>query len=207
MSHLGRPKGDGPRARALARSRCREARRALRSATSPSSPTPTARLPLTLSPRSSRATSSCSRTSASTSARRRTTPRSPRSSPTYGDVFVLDAFGTAHRAQGSVVGPAQYLPAVAGFLLEKEVDDPHRPSSAEPERPFVAILGGSKVSDKIGVIDRLLDSADTAHHRRRHGLHLLPTLRAGTIGNSLVRGRLGASRAARDARRRLRRTA
>ena len=63
----------------------------------------------------------------------------------YGDVFVLDAFGTAHRAQGSVVGPAAYLPAVAGFLLEKEV----------------AIVGGSKVSSKIGVLDHLIDSADT----------------------------------------------
>ncbi len=76
------------------------------------------------------------------------------------DIFVLDAFGTAHRAQGSVVGPTQYLPAVAGFLLEKEVSTLGGLFS-EPKRPFVAILGGSKVSDKIGVIDRLLDSADT----------------------------------------------
>ena len=68
----------------------------------------------------------------------------------YGDVFVLDAFGTAHRAQGSVVGPAAYLPAVAGFLLEKEVDT-LTGIFAEPERPFVAIVGGSKVSSKIGV--------------------------------------------------------
>ena len=78
----------------------------------------------------------------------------------YGDVFVLDAFGTAHRAQGSVVGPAAYIPAVAGFLLEKEVDTLSS-LFADPKRPFVAILGGSKVSDKIGVIDRLLDEADT----------------------------------------------
>ena len=78
----------------------------------------------------------------------------------YGDIFVLDAFGTAHRAQGSVVGPAAYIPAVAGFLLEKEVSTLGGLFS-EPKRPFVAILGGSKVSDKIGVIDRLLDSADT----------------------------------------------
>ena len=78
----------------------------------------------------------------------------------YGDIFVLDAFGTAHRAQGSVVGPAAYIPAVAGFLLEKEVSTLSS-LFADPKRPFVAILGGSKVSDKIGVIDRLLDTADT----------------------------------------------
>ncbi len=78
----------------------------------------------------------------------------------YGDIFVLDAFGTAHRAQGSVVGPAAYLPAVAGFLLEKEVDT-LTGIFADPERPFVAIVGGSKVSSKIGVLDHLIDSADT----------------------------------------------
>ncbi|OFK23343.1 MULTISPECIES: phosphoglycerate kinase [Olsenella] len=78
----------------------------------------------------------------------------------YGDVFVLDAFGTAHRAQGSVVGPAAHIPAVAGFLLEKEVDT-LTSIFAEPERPFVAIVGGSKVSSKIGVLDHLIDAADT----------------------------------------------
>ena len=78
----------------------------------------------------------------------------------YGDVFVLDAFGTAHRAQGSVVGPAAFIPAVAGFLLEKEVDT-LTGIFADPERPFVAIVGGSKVSSKIGVLDHLIDSADT----------------------------------------------
>ena len=78
----------------------------------------------------------------------------------YGDIFVLDAFGTAHRAQGSVVGPAAYIPAVAGFLLEKEVDT-LTSIFADPERPFVAIVGGSKVSSKIGVLDHLIDSADT----------------------------------------------
>ena len=78
----------------------------------------------------------------------------------YGDIFVLDAFGTAHRAQGSVVGPAAYIPAVGGFLLEKEVDTLTSIFS-NPERPFVAIVGGSKVSSKIGVLDHLIDSADT----------------------------------------------
>ena len=78
----------------------------------------------------------------------------------YGDIFVLDAFGTAHRAQGSVVGPSAYIPAVAGFLLEKEVDTLTSIFS-EPKRPFVAIVGGSKVSSKIGVLDHLIDSCDT----------------------------------------------
>ncbi|MBQ9058685.1 MAG: phosphoglycerate kinase [Atopobiaceae bacterium] len=78
----------------------------------------------------------------------------------YGDIFVLDAFGTAHRAQGSVVGPAEFIPAVAGFLLEKEVDT-LTSIFAEPERPFVAIVGGSKVSSKIGVLENLIESADT----------------------------------------------
>jgi phosphoglycerate kinase len=78
----------------------------------------------------------------------------------YGDIFVLDAFGTAHRAQGSVVGPAAYLPAYAGFLLEKEVDT-LTSIFADPARPFVAIVGGSKVSSKIGVLDHLIDSANT----------------------------------------------
>ncbi len=78
----------------------------------------------------------------------------------YGDIFVLDAFGTAHRSQGSVVGPAEFLPAVAGFLLEKEVDT-LTSIFANPERPFVAIVGGSKVSSKIGVLEKLMESADT----------------------------------------------
>ena len=78
----------------------------------------------------------------------------------YADIFVLDAFGTAHRAQGSVVGPAAYIPAVAGLLLEKEVDTLTSIFS-DPERPLVAIVGGSKVSSKIGVLDHLIDSADT----------------------------------------------
>ena len=78
----------------------------------------------------------------------------------YADIFVLDAFGTAHRAQGSVVGPAAYIPAVAGFLLEKEVDT-LTGIFADPARPFVAVVGGSKVSSKIGVLENLIESADT----------------------------------------------
>jgi phosphoglycerate kinase len=77
-----------------------------------------------------------------------------------GDVYVNDAFGAAHRAHASTVGVAAKLPAVAGLLLAREVET-LTGMLADPERPFVAILGGSKVSDKFGVIDRLLDCVDT----------------------------------------------
>ena len=75
------------------------------------------------------------------------------------DFFVNDAFGTAHRAHASTVGVAQYLPSAAGFLLEKEIRYLGK-TIADPARPFVAILGGAKVSDKIGVIRNLLGKAD-----------------------------------------------
>jgi len=75
------------------------------------------------------------------------------------EIFVNDAFGTAHRAHASNVGVAAYLPAVAGFLLEKEIKYLGQ-AIADPKRPFVAILGGAKVSDKIGVIQNLLTKAD-----------------------------------------------
>ena len=76
------------------------------------------------------------------------------------EVFVNDAFGTAHRAHSSTTGIASYLPAVSGFLIEKELQFLGNAVS-NPERPFVAILGGAKVSDKIGVIDSLLEKVDT----------------------------------------------
>jgi phosphoglycerate kinase len=75
------------------------------------------------------------------------------------DIFVNDAFGTAHRAHASTEGVAHYLPAVAGFLMEKEIKYLGE-AIANPMRPFVAILGGAKVSDKIGVIRNLLTKAD-----------------------------------------------
>ncbi|MBE0448047.1 MAG: phosphoglycerate kinase [Actinobacteria bacterium] len=75
------------------------------------------------------------------------------------DIYVNDAFGASHRAHASIVGVGNYLPAVAGFLLEKEVDT-LTSILEDPKRPFVAILGGSKVSDKIGVIDSFLDIVD-----------------------------------------------
>ncbi|GIV64991.1 MAG: phosphoglycerate kinase [Bellilinea sp.] len=76
------------------------------------------------------------------------------------DVYVNDAFGTAHRAHASTAGIAAYLPAVAGFLLEKEIKYLGQ-AIDDPKRPFVAILGGAKISDKIGVIKNLLKKADT----------------------------------------------
>ena len=77
-----------------------------------------------------------------------------------GDIFVNDAFGTAHRAHASTTGVADYLPAVSGFLMEKELEFLGG-ALDNPKRPFVAILGGAKVKDKIGVIEALLDKADT----------------------------------------------
>lgn len=76
------------------------------------------------------------------------------------EVFVVDAFGTAHRAHASVIGVAKYLPAVAGLLMEKEIDF-YTQALGNPKRPYVAILGGKKVSDKIGVIEALLEKVDT----------------------------------------------
>ncbi len=79
----------------------------------------------------------------------------------HGDLFVNDAFGSSHRAHSSVAGVTRYLqPAVSGFLLEKEIQylDKH---VNNPKHPFVAVLGGAKVSDKIGVIENLLDKVDT----------------------------------------------
>jgi phosphoglycerate kinase len=76
------------------------------------------------------------------------------------DIYVNDAFGAAHRAHASTEGVAHLLPAYAGLLLAREVET-LTGMLADPERPFVAILGGSKVSDKFGVIDRLLDCVDT----------------------------------------------
>jgi phosphoglycerate kinase len=77
-----------------------------------------------------------------------------------GEVFVNDAFGTAHRAHASTVGVTEYLPAYAGFLIEKELDFIGG-ALENPQKPFVAILGGAKVSDKIGVINNLFDKVDT----------------------------------------------
>ena len=78
----------------------------------------------------------------------------------YADIFVNDAFGAAHRAHASTAGVADYLPAVCGYLIQKEISVMGK-ALADPARPFVAILGGAKVSDKIGVINNLLEKVDT----------------------------------------------
>ncbi|MGQ9887061.1 MAG: phosphoglycerate kinase [Aggregatilineales bacterium] len=86
-------------------------------------------------------------------------PELARQMAALGDIFVMDAFGSAHRAHSSTVGVTEYLPAVAGFLMEKEID--YLATALEnPARPFVAILGGAKVSDKIAVIEALLGKVD-----------------------------------------------
>lgn len=77
----------------------------------------------------------------------------------FGDVFVNDAFGTAHRAHASTAGIADYIPAVSGYLIKKEIEVIGG-ALENPKRPFVAILGGAKVSDKIGVINNLIDKVD-----------------------------------------------
>ena len=76
------------------------------------------------------------------------------------EIYVNDAFGTAHRAHASTAGVADYLPAVCGYLIQKEITIMGG-ALTEPKRPFVAILGGAKVSDKIGVINNLLEKVDT----------------------------------------------
>lgn len=77
-----------------------------------------------------------------------------------GDIYVNDAFGTSHRAHASNVGVSTYLPSAVGFLVEKEVSVMGK-ALEDPERPFIAILGGAKVSDKIGVIENLINKVDT----------------------------------------------
>ena len=100
----------------------------------------------------------------------------------HGDLFVNDAFGTAHRAHASNVGVAKILPAVAGFLIEKELTFLGE-ALEDPEHPYIAILGGSKIADKIGVVTRLLEKCDLL-------------LTGGGIANSFLEARgfdLGAS--------------
>lgn len=77
-----------------------------------------------------------------------------------GDLYVNDAFGTSHRAHASNVGVSKYLPSSVGYLVQKEIDVMGK-ALESPERPFIAILGGAKVSDKIGVIENLINKVDT----------------------------------------------
>ena len=87
-------------------------------------------------------------------------PRFAKKLADLAEIYVNDAFGTAHRAHASTAGVADYLPAVCGYLIQKEIDIMGT-ALADPKRPFVAILGGAKVSDKIGVIENLIDKVDT----------------------------------------------
>lgn len=87
-------------------------------------------------------------------------PEYSKSLASMAEIYVNDAFGTAHRAHSSTTGVADYLPAVSGFLIEKELEFLGG-ALENPKHPFVAILGGAKVSDKIGVIENLLDKVDT----------------------------------------------
>ena len=87
-------------------------------------------------------------------------PELSRELASMADIFVNDAFGTAHRAHASTAGVADHLPAVCGYLVEKEVSIMGK-ALANPDRPFVAILGGAKVSDKLNVINNLLEKVDT----------------------------------------------
>ena len=87
-------------------------------------------------------------------------PKFAKKLASFADIYVNDAFGTAHRAHASTAGVAAYLPAVSGFLIEKEINF-MGDALENPKRPFMAILGGKKVSDKIGVIEALLEKVDT----------------------------------------------
>jgi 3-phosphoglycerate kinase len=103
----------------------------------------------------------------------------------YGDVYVNDAFGTAHRPHASTETVAHYLPAVAGFLMEKELEFLEEKIVKNPEKPFVAIIGGAKVSSKIGVLEALLGKVD---HLIVGGGMAYTFLKAKglNVGNSLV---------------------
>ena len=100
----------------------------------------------------------------------------------YADVYVNDAFGTSHRAHSSTAGVAAYLPAVCGFLIEKEISVIGE-ALTNPARPFVAITGGAKVSDKIGVINALIDQCDTVIIGGAMSYTFLRAL-SGEVGNS-----------------------
>ncbi len=104
---------------------------------------------------------------------------------TYGDVYVNDAFGTAHRAHASTQAVAKYLPAVAGFLMEKELEFLEEKVVRNPQKPFVAIIGGAKVSSKIAVLESLLAKVD---HLIIGGGMAYTFLKAKgiSVGNSLV---------------------
>ncbi len=165
-SHLGRPKGK-PNPKYSLRpvvDRLRELldqRSMTTPSTSPSLPTASAKSPANSRASSSRARFCCLRTSATTQKKKPTIPAFSKALASLAEVYVNDAFGSAHRAHASTEGITHFLkPAVAGLLMEKEITYLGKALEA-PEKPFVAIIGGSKISGKIDVIDNLLDKVDT----------------------------------------------
>ena len=100
------------------------------------------------------------------------------------DVYVNDAFGTAHRAHASTVGVAGYLPAVAGFLMQRELEFMSK-ALDEPERPVAALIGGAKISDKIGVLEHLMERVDSLLIAGGMGSTFLKALKYG-VGQSTV---------------------
>ena len=119
------------------------------------------------------ARSACSRTCASTRRRRRTTRASAAQLAELADVYVDDAFGAVHRAHASVHGLAEALSAsAAAASCSRRRSRRSASSSTRPEKPYVAVLGGAKVSDKIAVVESLLERVDVARHRRRDGQHV-----------------------------------
>jgi phosphoglycerate kinase len=100
------------------------------------------------------------------------------------EVFVNDAFGTAHRSHASTVGVTQYLPSVAGFLIEKELETMDKALN-NPDRPFTALIGGAKISDKIGVLENILDKVDSLLIAGGMGSTFLKSLKY-EVGQSLV---------------------
>jgi len=100
------------------------------------------------------------------------------------DIYVDDAFGSSHRAHSSTVGVADYLPAVCGYLIQKEISVMGN-ALENPKRPFVAILGGAKVSDKIGVISNLIDKVDVLLIGGGMAYTFMAAL-GNTVGNSLL---------------------
>lgn len=111
-------------------------------------------------------------------------PQFSKTLASYGQIYVNDAFGTAHRAHASTEGVSHYLPAVAGFLIEKEVQF-FAPLLENPAKPFVAIIGGSKVSSKISVLESLVKTCDTIVIGGGMAYTFLK-VEGHTIGNSLL---------------------
>jgi len=106
------------------------------------------------------------------------------------DVYVNDAFGTAHRAHASTVGVAGYLPAVAGFLMQRELEFMSK-ALDEPERPVAALIGGAKISDKIGVLEHLMERVDSLLIAGGMGSTFLKALKYGVGQSTVEENKLG----------------